>query len=131
MEFPDGPVARCLVSDPVGHNRGLEVDRKRSQTDSIDALLLESMDEALTDLLGRRTLEAVYDYMERNCFVARNEIPSRLDDFFKLLNETFGKGGSTIGKVIAKRLYAKLGWEFVNIHSYELIDYVTTAKRRL
>jgi hypothetical protein len=69
--------------------------------------------------------------MERNCFVARNEIPGRLDVFFKLLNETFGKGSSTIGKVIAKRLYAKLGWEFVNIHSYELADYVTTAKRRL
>ena len=109
MELPEGPVARCLVSDPLGRNRGLGVDRKRSQTDPIDALLLESMDEALTDLLGRRTREAVYDYMERNCFVARNEIPGRLDDFFKLLNETFGKGGSTIGKVIAKRLYAEAG----------------------
>ena len=131
MELPEGQVARCLVSDHLGHNRGLGVERKLSQTGPIDALLLESMDEALTDLLGRRTREAVYDYLERNCFVARNEIPGRLDDFFKLLNETFGKGGSTIGKVIAKRLYAKLGWEFVDIHSYELIDYVTTAKRRL
>ncbi len=131
MELPEGQVTHCLVSDHPGHSRGLGMERKRSQNEPIDALLLESMDEALTDLLGRRTREAVYDYLERNCLVAPNEIPGRLDDFFKLLNETFGKGGSTIGKVIAKRLYAKLGWEFVDIHSYELVDYVATARGRL
>jgi len=131
MELPEGQVAHCLVSDHLGHNRGLGMERKRSQFEPIDGLLLESMDEALTDLLGRRTREAVYDYLERNCLVARNEIPNRLDDFFKLLNETFGKGGSTIGKVIARRLYAKLGWEFVDIPSYELVDYVATARGRL
>ena len=131
MELPDGQAAHYLVSDHIGHGRGKGTERRHSQTEPIDALLLESMDEALTDLLGRRTREAVYDYLERNCLVARNEIPSQLDDFFKLLSETFGKGGSTIGKVIAKRLYAKLGWEFVDINSYELVDYVTAARRRL
>lgn len=68
--------------------------------------------------------------MERNCLIARNEIPNRLDDFFKLLDETFGKGSKTIGKVIAKRLYAKLGWEFVELSSYELPDYLKVFRDR-
>jgi hypothetical protein len=131
MVLPEERLVRSLVTDPLARNRGLPTEGMRTKTDSVDVLLLEAMDEALTDLLGTRTREAVYDYLERNCLIARNEIPKRMDDFFELLDETFGKGGSTIGKVIAKRLYAKLGWEFVEIQSYELMDYVRTVRGRL
>ncbi len=97
----------------------------------VDNLLLDSIDEALTDLLGPRAREAIYDYLERNCLLARNEIPTRLGDFFRLLEGTFGRGCKTIGKVIAKRLYAKLSWEFVEIENFELADYVELVKTRL
>lgn len=76
-----------------------------------DALLLECIDEVLADLIGRRAREAVYDHLERNLSLARNEIPQRLDDFLSVLDQTFGKGGKTIGKHIAKKLFAKLEWE--------------------
>jgi hypothetical protein len=131
MEFPQGRIVNCLINDPVTRARELGIEVTRPQPDSIERLLLESMDEALADLLGRRTREAVYDYLERNRLIARSEIPKRLDDLFKLLNETFGKGATTIGKVIAKRLYAKLGWEFVELPAYALTDYVEAAKVRL
>ena len=98
--------------------------------EQVDVLLIEAMDEALSDLLGRKARDAVYDYLERNCRVARNDIPSRLEDFFTLLDDLFGKGGSTIGRVIAKRLYFKMGWEFMDVHSYNLIDYVEAARSR-
>jgi hypothetical protein len=103
----------------------------RTLTDPIDALLVESTNEALTDLLGRRAREAIYDHLERNCLISRNEIPNRLGDFFRLLDETFGKGSKTIGRVIAKRLYAKLGWEFVEVSSYDPEDYFKAARNRL
>lgn len=131
MEFLNERVVHCLKTDPLARTREPRIGGTRAQTNPVSIPLLESIDEALTDLLGSRTREAVYDYLERNCSLARNEIPTRLDDFFKLLNETFGKGGSTIGKVIAKKLYAKLGWEFVEIQSYGLMDYVETARGRL
>jgi hypothetical protein len=63
--------------------------------------------------------------------IARNEIPDRLCDFLRLLDETFGKGSRTIGKVIARKLYAKLGWEFVEISSYGLEDYLEVARVRV
>jgi hypothetical protein len=99
--------------------------------DTIDHLLVESTDEALTGLLGARACEAVFEHLERNCLLSREEIPNRLADFFGLMNETFGKGGKTIARVIAKRLYTKLGWEFVETPTYEFEDYVRVARDRL
>jgi hypothetical protein len=99
--------------------------------DAIDHLLVESTDEALTGLLGERACEAIFEHLERNCLLTRQEIPNRLADFFGLMDETFGKGGKTIARVIAKRLYTKLGWEFVEIPSYEFEDYVRVARGRL
>lgn len=101
------------------------------QVDAFGGLLLESIDEALTDLLGRRAREAVYDYLERNRLVARNELPSRLDVFLRMLDDTFGKGSKTIGKVVAKKLYSKLEWEFTEVPGYELVDYVESARARV
>lgn len=98
---------------------------------SLDALLLECVDEALTDLLGTRAREAVYDHLERNLFLSRTEIPVRLDDFFTLLDETFGKGGKTIGRYIARKLYAKLDWEFVDVATFEFGDYLEMVKARI
>jgi hypothetical protein len=131
MVFPEERAVRCLVTDGLARNRGLQMEGTRARTDSVGILLVECMDEALADLLGRRAREAIYDHLERNCLIARNEIPNRLGDFFRLLDETFGKGSKTIGKVIAKRLYAKLGWEFIEVSSYELKDYVTMVRDRL
>lgn len=102
-----------------------------AHTDAFSALLLESIDEALTDLLGRRAREAVYDYLERNCLVARNELPTRLEAFVTLLDDTFGKGSKTIGRVVAKRLYSKLEWEFIEVPGYGLVGYVEAVKARI
>jgi hypothetical protein len=98
---------------------------------AIDHLLVESMDEALTGLLGKRARQAIFEHLERNCLLPREEIPNRLADFFGLMDETFGKGGKTIARVIAKRLYTKLGWEFVETPSYEFEDYIKVARDRL
>lgn len=102
-----------------------------AHTDAFGSLVLESIDEALTDLLGRRAREAIYDYLERNCLVAIGELPNRLDAFLTLLDDTFGKGSKTIGKVVAKRLYSKLEWDFTEIPGYALTDYVQAARTRI
>jgi hypothetical protein len=96
-----------------------------------ESLILESLDETLGDLLGRRAREAVYDHLERNCFIARSEIPSCLDDLFSVLETTFGKGSKIIGKVIVKRIYGKLGWEFTEVPNLEFRDYLGMIKTRL
>jgi hypothetical protein len=131
MLLPDGRAVSRAVTDCLVENRELLTEATNAPMDAIDHLLVESMDEALTGLLGKRAREAVFEHLERNCLLTREEIPNRLADFFALMDETFGKGSKTIAKVIAKRLYAKLGWEYVEIPSYEFEDYVRVARDRL
>jgi hypothetical protein len=101
------------------------------QAHNFGDLLLEAIDETLADLLGRRTRDAIYDHLERNHLVARSEVPDQLQALLTLLDETFGRGSKTIGKVIARKLFSKLEWEFSDVPGYELPDYVEAVKVRI
>lgn len=85
-------------------SKGVTADKK-----DIDRLLLESLDDVLDDLLGKRVRIVFYDHLERNYYIGREEIPKRLGDFLLILERTFGKSGKTIERTIARRLCTKLG----------------------
>jgi hypothetical protein len=85
----------------------------RSHGNDLDNLLHECIDETLSEVLGPRIKEAVYDRLVRGRSVPRSEVPEHLDDLFLLLEEILGRGSKTIGRVIARKLYSKLGWQFV------------------
>ncbi len=131
MATPREAAVSSLIPKFRVPNGGSSDSVSRTYGDRVDSLLLECIDEALTDLLGTRPREAVYDHLERNCFLARSEIPKRLDDFLSLLEDNFGKASKTIGKVIARKLHAKLDWEFIEIATFELPDYLERIKARL
>ena len=110
----------------------IELPRAYTGPNALTNLLSDSIDEALTDLLGSRAREAIYDYMERNYSVARNEIPERLDDLFKLFEGYFGvKSKNVIGRVIARNVYSKLDWEFESIPNFEFGDYLEIIRTRV
>lgn len=83
--------------------KGVSVDKKDS-----DRLLLQALDDVLDDLLGKNVRVAFYDFMERNYYFGREDIPSRLRDFLMVLERTFGKSGRTIERTVAKRLCSNL-----------------------
>ena len=89
--------------------------------------LLESIDQVLVDLLGRRAREAIYDHLERRYYMSRDEIPRRLVEFCSVLDINFGKGGHTIQRAIARRFYSKLERKFTDYPGYTLLDYVDHA----
>ncbi len=100
-------------------------------SESLGDLLVQCIDESLTDLLGKRTREAVYDHLERNYALSRTEIPDHLNKFFELMEETFGKGSRTIGKSIIKKMFNKLEWTFVDMPGYEFMDYLEAIRKRI
>jgi len=108
-----------------------DVRLPRLGTSNFGDLLLESIDEALADLLGRKARESIYDYMTRERSISRSEIVAHLDQLSSLLGSIFGKGSKTIEKSIVRKLYSKLGWEFVEISSYELADYLKMLRDRV
>jgi hypothetical protein len=103
--------------------KGCELNAKNPET-----LLLESIDQALVDLLGRRAKEAIYDHLERKCYMARDEIPQRLGEFCDILHANFGKAGTTIERSIVRRFYSRMEKKFIDYPGYGLVDYVEKAK---
>ncbi len=110
----------------------IELPRVYSGPDALVKLLSDSIGEVLTDLVGTRAREAVYDYMERNHSIARSEIPHHLDELFRLFERNFGVASKkVIGMVIAKKVYSKLDWEFHPIPNFEFTDYLERIKTKL
>jgi hypothetical protein len=116
--FPVSPLAGSQYADD-------------NSVESVDELLLQCVDEALSELLGKRAKEAVYDYLERNQSLPRSDIPKHLNKFLELLDETFGKASKTICRSIIRRMYDKLNWKFYEIPDYEFMDYLEAIRTRI
>jgi hypothetical protein len=97
----------------------------------LEDLLAASIHEVLGDLMGTRAREAIYSYLERNYQIARDLIPRNLETFFAVLEQICGKSSRTIGRAVAARLFAKLGWKFTEVKGFEFLDYLEAARARI
>ncbi len=96
-----------------------------------DRILVESVDESLSGLLGQRATLALFNHWERFYAIQRDQIPDKLDEFSMALDRTFGLAANkAVVKKVVERLYSKFGLEFEERANYELRDYVADAKRK-
>jgi len=95
-----------------------------------DYLLLESIDQAIADLLGRRARDTIYDHLATHYRYGREEIPDKMTEFHKFLQDMFGSGAKTLGRTIIRRMFDKLGYEYVNVPGFEFFDYLEALKSR-
>lgn len=93
--------------------------------DDFDGILVESVKEAIEDVLGKESAKPAYRFLERDVKFA--EIPRHLPTFYSALNKTFGKDRGMVELAIAKKLYLKLSLEFTETPNTELARYVETA----
>lgn len=104
----------------------LEHDRR------FNDILLGSIDEAITGLLSRKVVEALYIYLQNACSIRKEEVPYRLEALSAVIDETFGLAGSrTVTKAIARKLYSKLALPFQDNTPRTLREYVDEAKVKL
>lgn len=118
-----------VETQPANNESGacIRINTSEIKAKDPELLLLEAIDQALGDLLGRRAREAIYDHLERKCYMAREEMPQRLGEFCDILRDNFGKAGTTIERTIAKRFYSRLEKRFIDYPGYGLVDYVEKA----
>jgi hypothetical protein len=90
--------------------------------------LVDSISTALTELLGTRAKEAIYDQLARELSLAREEIPTHLDEFREVLKTNFGAAGALIERCIARRLYETLGWKFLDVTGFGLNEHFEFVK---
>jgi hypothetical protein len=73
-----------------------------------DKMLLRAVDDAFSSL-GDSAKESVYFHLEYKFHVAREEIPSRIEDFSRGLERIFGQGAQFLEILIMKRVYEEMG----------------------
>jgi hypothetical protein len=94
-------------------------------------LLSESIEEAVKELLSSQVVEALYRHLEQQHAITRDELPYRLPTLYRVLEETFGIGGAkSIGKVAARKFYARMNLDFIDKSEYTFFDYIDEAKRK-
>jgi hypothetical protein len=127
------PIPQGTCTDPPTlPEAGINLPTQQGGSKTLTKLVSDSISEALTDLVGNRAREAIYDYMERKYSVGRNEITEHLDRLFTLFEGTFGVGSTkVIGRIIAKKVYAKLDWNFESLPNLEFADYMERIKSKI
>ena len=101
-----------------------------SMANSFDRLLLESIDQALADLLGSRNRDLIYDHLATHYSYGREGIPQNIDAFYSFLEQTFASASRVVGKTIMRRFYERMGWQFQEKGWFQFIDCLHSAKRR-
>ncbi len=106
----------------------IQKDReKEPMRDEFDRALLEAVDEGLL-IIGDGVGHVIYHHVERSFNVRREEIPEKLDLFQKGLEALLGVGARVPEKLIARKLYDKLGVSFEEHEGWTLVDYVNRAR---
>jgi len=95
-----------------------------------NTILVRSLEEVVTDVLGKRVLPPFFSYLAAHYHIPLDEIPYQFETVLDTMEELFGAGGRTIGKLVVRRFYAKMGLELTESNR-PLIDYVERAKTLL
>ena len=121
-------VDRLRVDETVVAGRPCVADVTKVKVSDIvvhpNEALVDSIDTALADLLGTRAREAIYDHLARQHLLAKEDVPTHLDEFRSVMKVTFGASATTIEKFIARRLYASLGWQFLDFAGFGLNEHL-------
>ncbi|HUK28970.1 MAG TPA: hypothetical protein VLV31_11135 [Candidatus Acidoferrales bacterium] len=100
--------------------------------DGFEKKLSETVHECLKDIFGGPARDVIYTFMEQEYSVARNNLPKHLDELFTVFHQSLGaQAKAVIGRAFAKKLYAKLDFEFHPIPKFEFADYLAIIKKRI
>jgi len=106
-----------------------EYDKIVSEFNSI---FHETFDQTISETLGGRVLEALYDGLLTNHGVTRDDLPNRLPTVFAVLSWVFGtEGERTIERAIAHRLCQKFNLTFEENQNHRLEYYREMALRKI
>jgi len=94
-------------------------------------LIVESVEESVAEVLGARVASAFWDHYQAFFGITREEMPYALDTLFSSLKKIFGVGGEILGRIIIRKLYAKVGVPLNYASGHPLRDYVEGLKQIL
>lgn len=84
-----------------------------------DDLVLETMDETLTQVLGQSATNVIFFHLERQMRVRKEEFPRNVGGFCSCLTEILGLGAPVLEDLILKRLCSKLQIQYDSKLTFE------------
>lgn len=96
-----------------------------------DKLLIKSIDGALKEIFGETGASVIYDHLQRNHLLKREDIPERLEDFESGLKEILSSGAWVTETIALKTLYSNFGLEYQDKANYSFLDHVAKLKKQL
>lgn len=76
-----------------------------------EKILLEAVDEAFS-VLGENVKATIYFHLEHKFFIAKQEIPYRIDDFSNALEHIFNVGARNLEILVMKKLHEKIACSY-------------------
>jgi hypothetical protein len=101
----------------------------RKRQDMFNQLLLEAVDEGLS-CLGEFPKLSIYFHLEKKFGLRKAEIPSRIEDCDRALDDLFGNAASMLKVHIMKQLHIKIGTliEWPDAERFGFTKYVSLVK---
>ena len=106
------------------------VTKRLYAMETLDDLLLKVADKMLKQVFREAGTKVIYDFLENNSHLKREEIAEKPEVFSAGLERLLGSGAQVIEKLILKNLYRRLGLKFEEKESYEFSDYVKELRKR-
>jgi hypothetical protein len=91
---------------------------------TIDNSLLETINEVLESIFGKKSRIIIVETMEKKYLLKRSRIGEKLHVFEDVLRQMFQSGSLIIEDLILEKLYAKLNLEFTSQEGYQFSDYI-------
>jgi len=128
LDLPIEGIFRGGILIHAGNPGSGSVEDSRKVSERFDSAVLEAVDYGLA-VLGETVRQAIYSHIGMKYQVKREEIPEKLDVFCRASGGLFGAGAKVVEKLIARRLYSKLGLSFEEHENWTLVEYVNHAKK--
>ncbi len=103
----------------------------QAKSEAFDRALIESIDEAIRSLFSQQVVDAFHLNLKNKRSINQQDIPNSLQTLSVVFEKYFGLGSRTVERVIAQKLYLKLGIEFRRKEESRLVNYVESAKKIL
>lgn len=93
--------------------------------------LIKTVDENLKDIFGETAASLIYNYLETDLSLKREDIPERIDEFKMGLKKFLSSGACVIQRIILERLYESYGLKLKERSDWKFEDYIDDLRRQL
>jgi hypothetical protein len=105
-------------------------DKVSKRMERLDDLMLSVIDETLKQIFREVGTMLIYDYLENNCHLKREEIAEKPEVFSADLRKLLKSGAAVLEKMILKNLYSELQLKYEEKEGYEFLDYTKELKEK-